>query len=368
MKVPSVSYSKTNLFKFQYFTKFSFFFHQLIIFEIGELMITRTFLMFQVKILNDIFFQFKFNPFIYLLLYKVFLNKLLVQKKIASNPSGTRIMEADCLDRMNNRAIRVNSRRYRTIRNCFIKLQIYFSYLFALFSISIIVFGLIIFLKSYNNFWLLLPLNGFIFILIGALIYTNGVLKLNENVHSSFKNKSKRYSRYKRSARESHIFESHLSINMLPQCFTSLDVINRPNHNTLTQRYLMLPIDSFNDLNQNQPELNEQAETIVQLNNVDNNDQSWPIDSNNELQSRQRQLNVDEGNITAIANNNSNNNNNNVNENDDLQQRNSIVSSSNEQSQQDDFDLINPNVNEAPPSYEEVIDVTQPINVIYPTL
>lgn len=185
------------------------------------------------------------------------------------------------VDRTGNTMMPCQFNRYRS---CCLWLQFHFSYVLGVFSSSIIAISMIQFFRTFNQQWLILIGAGVIFIIIGAMIYCNGVLRLDEHdLCWSMTNKRDRSKRYKRTARESHIFESYLSINMLPQCFNSLDITSSSSAaNILHQQRLMLPrIDTQqirNDSNRETmvdihlPQQQSMSPSIATTNNESNND------------------------------------------------------------------------------------------------
>lgn len=112
------------------------------------------------------------------------------------------------------------------------------SYILSVLASLIVVHGTLLYFRTFDRVWLVLPITGIILILIGSCLYRCGMSKYNQSLVT---NNRKRH-RCKRQGREPNLFQSHLSINMLPQCFSSLDqrILNSNGH-----RYLVLPIDPF---------------------------------------------------------------------------------------------------------------------------
>ncbi|XP_027197106.2 uncharacterized protein LOC113791516 [Dermatophagoides pteronyssinus] len=263
------------------------------------------------------------------------------------------------------------SSRYRS---CCLCIQFYFSYVLGVFSSLIIAIAMIQFFQTLNQQWLILIGAGLLFIIIGASIYRNGVLRLEEYCHHrrrSMIGKRDRSKRCKRKTRESHIFESHLSINMLPQCFTSLDITSstamssqrqQQHHANSSRPLMLLPIDAQQMLNDH---INRDLETVVDVHG-DHNLQQQPS------MSITQSTNVTtESNTSTITNNelesctelifeNESTNNSSLIEHDNVSSMNDRLHLiSQEQtisgSGSDSEDLNANNDIEAPPSYDDVI-------------
>ena len=252
------------------------------------------------------------------------------------------------------------SKRYRS---CCLCIQIYFSYVLCVFSSSIIAIAMVQFFRTFNQQWLVLIGGGLLFIIVGSSIYRNGVLRMDENGHERFWSltcKRDRWKRCKRTARENHVFESHLSINMLPQCFTSLDITSSSEANAQLQSHanrsrhlILLPIDAEQMLNDH---LHPDSATVVDI----HGNQQQPLSisqaihvateihtsttTNNEFESC-----VD--NIVESAINSG------LMEHDDISSSDQLQLMSQEQTSPDsNSDDDNENINnEAPPCYDDVI-------------
>ncbi|UXI14909.1 vesicle-fusing ATPase 1-like [Sarcoptes scabiei] len=284
---------------------------------------------------------------------------------------------------------------------CCARIQLYLSYFLLVFSSTIIVIGFKIFLETNRKQWLCLPMFGAILILFGASIYQNGIEKLNfdsiKNRHRSLQIKAKqKSSKRKRSETNgSQIFQSHLSINMLPQCFTHLDISSRSrDSNTLPSnvpstslRYLMLPLsngtsqsDSSEIVNQALPveEVEEIGppngqfvETVVDIVNViDDDDLHQQLTLNcDEIQSNSSSttnlINVESRSVTTNR----------------LTTTNTTITTPlllidnptddanliEYDVDNDDEDDLSMTINEAPPSYDEVIEIDDPISTQLPS-
>ena len=122
--------------------------------------------------------------------------------------------------------------------------QICLAYMLSLVSSGIVVHGFCLWYKHRNTVWLVLPCLGLILILIGSCLYRCGSTKLHRAKHGLAR---RNRNASKRGAIESQIFESQLSLNMLPQCFSNFDTYtssSRILNSNATHRYLSLPIDS----------------------------------------------------------------------------------------------------------------------------
>lgn len=88
--------------------------------------------------------------------------------------------------------------------------KICLAYSLCLVSNIMIVSGVCLSFKTKERFWLMLPCVGVALILVGSCFYRSGIVALYR-CKPKYKN------------RESGLFESQMSLNMLPQCFSSLN-------------------------------------------------------------------------------------------------------------------------------------------------
>lgn len=130
-------------------------------------------------------------------------------------------------------------------RDC-CNVQICLAYFLSVIASLVIVFGTVLYLRTWHQMFLVLPGVGIVLILVGSCLYRSGVLLLTRGPSRSKSGHARKRNRTKRGAvRDSRLFESHLSLNMLPQCFTSFEGAGSSRQaNCSTTRYLSLPIDS----------------------------------------------------------------------------------------------------------------------------
>ena len=140
------------------------------------------------------------------------------------------------MDSAERRAAR--SVRSQSCCNCHICL----AYMLSLIASGIIVHGFYLCYKHHSTVWLVLPGLGVILIFIGSCLYRCGAIKLHRANYGVTRRKR---NVLKRAATESQFFESQLSLNMLPQCFSNFDTYTSASHTNSNSAhpYFSLPID-----------------------------------------------------------------------------------------------------------------------------
>lgn len=143
--------------------------------------------------------------------------------------------------------------------------RICFAYLLSLLSNVLVVGGVYLAWFHHELRFLLLPIVGIVLILLGSCFYRSGWLaaeRRRRRRHSYCSSPSPIYRRRNKrriNIRDSQLFSSQLSLNMLPQCFTTAPsrLLNASaagaaniagGSSSSNNRYLMLPIESSNTL------------------------------------------------------------------------------------------------------------------------
>lgn len=132
----------------------------------------------------------------------------------------------------------VSRKRRKSLCNC----RIFLAYLLSLLSSCIIIYGVDRSYRERNTSWLSLSCLGVMLIFLGSCLYRSGAMELHKCNYGVARRKQQSS---KRATVASHLFESQLSLNMMPQCFTNLDTFNRASRliPSTSHRYLTLPMD-----------------------------------------------------------------------------------------------------------------------------
>lgn len=138
--------------------------------------------------------------------------------------------------------------------------RICFAYTLSLLSNVLVVGGIFMSYQNRDPQFLLFPVIGIVLILLGSCFYRSGWLAVERrrrHRHSYCSSPNPIYRRRNKrriNIRDSQLFSSQLSLNMLPQCFTTAPsrLLNTSSGQvgatSSSNRYLMLPIESSNTL------------------------------------------------------------------------------------------------------------------------